>query len=288
LLDIFKTLSVNQTLKARYEIQPGVQVFCMLRVLTVSEEEQLLVVTVGIRKDADSILQKGSLITIPVNTLENLDMVMGDGLGVVNMSYQAEVIRVERKGAVGVHILRLTPPEVVQHRRTNQRYNVQLQGNRGSKIKFQTSNVSRGGLQFISDSVLTSAIINKAMNIQLSDGNGGRVNFDCTTKYIFYNWWEHRHQVGVQFATLNAIQKDFLDRVLPPESQLEAFRDEVTEEPPVKEVAPKPEELIPVAAQAGKPDDMNPAPDTEEQAPEDNHNLQTKVDTESGRIRFKH
>ncbi|MGE0201502.1 MAG: PilZ domain-containing protein [Candidatus Melainabacteria bacterium] len=286
MLDIFKTLSVNQTLKARYEIQPGVQVFCMLRVLTVSEEEQLLVVTVGIRKDADSILQKGSMITIPVNTLENLDMVMGDGLGVVNMSYQGEVIRVERKGAVGVHILKLSAPEVVQHRRTNQRYNVQLQGSRGNKIKFQTSNVSRGGLQFISDSVLTSAIINKEMTVQLSDGNGGRVNFECVTKYIFYNWWEHRHQVGVQFAMLNAIQKDFLDRVLPPESQLEAFRDEQVEEDAVKEASPKPQERVPVAAQAGNPDEPPPAP--EDESPEDNHNLQTKVDTESGRIRFKH
>lgn len=247
---------------AEYDMKPLIKVHCLLDVIKMHQESGALVCTVGVREIADTKLPVGFKVLIR----RNLD----PNGGVINQV--AVVKEVKKPQGKAIHVLDILNEPLPDYERTMPRASIKLPCRRGKKVFFETSNISLTGAQFLYQSVLTSAVLGKTLNINI-EIDGVETLFACRVCYILYNWWDQRHKVGVKFLDVAPDVEERLEAIILPaltegeKRQLEAYKDgpSLSNEPnPLLEVAE------PSQSETGN----------------DDKEVKTLIDPESGRIRF--
>jgi len=262
---LFQRLKLRQKVAASYDVQSSISIYCMLDILDVDSHCERFEASIGMRALADTSLPVGSRLTIKL-----ADLGVEDRQGIY---YTAIVDAVRKKAGVSVHSIQVKEKIVPQYHRAHARVELQTDAVRGGDIQFRTSNISPGGLQLTYGAKLTSAVLNRAMSVNLNL-EGILLSVECIPRYIQYNWWAREHTVGTAFANLPQEHVDiintYIDDHLPPDERSPKPIDE-------DEAAPEPSpEKLPTLSVVPEP------------AEEDKNKQKiTMIDAESGRIRFK-
>lgn len=269
----FKTLQKIKEIPASYEIQGDITIFCFLKLVRLQSDQGRFLATAGIRKHADATLPKGARITIKSKNL-------GDPEN--RLMYICRVEEMEKRGDIVVHHLKLMDTVDLEYHREHARTELEIDALRNNDIRFKTSNISEGGIQFYYNSTLTSAVLNQTMHIQMLI-DGQLQPFECVPRYIHYNWWEQRHQVGAKFINISDSQKALIKRLMDSGADVDIALPE--DDPPLETASfdqgasePEPEAIIasdePAASEAIVGSGTKTA------------SKKTFIDPESGRIRF--
>lgn len=237
---LFQRLKPRQNVAAAYDVQSSISIYCMLDILDVDSHCERFEASIGMRALADTTLPVGSRLTIKL-----ADVGVEDRQGIY---YTAVVDAVRKKAGISVHSIQVKEKIVPDYHRSHARVDLETNATRGNDIQFRTSNISPGGLQLTYGAKLTSAVLNRAMNVNLNL-EGVLLSVECIPRYIQYNWWAREHTVGTAFMNL-------------PEEHLEIINTYIEDHLP-------------------SDDRMNAEPDA------DGAQKSAMIDAESGRIRFQ-
>ncbi len=266
---MFPTSLKGQEIKACYEVRADITVFCCLQVLTVSSDGQTLEAIIGLRNMGDATLAVGTRLVIKPKELGELTE--------SGTLYILRVDHVEKNGPRAVHQIRLLTAQEANHQREHERFALEVDAYRNADIRFKTTNISLGGVQLKYQATLTSIILDQPFPVHIRI-DGKPVAFECSPRYIKYNWWEQCHTMGAAFINLTPTQQAALESLLSQAVPL-------PQEPALtvsEAVSPALEEVAVHAAHAVA--EPSPSPPKEE-APKAR---KTMIDPESGRIRFEH
>lgn len=202
----FPAFSDLEAIEANYAIQPNIGIFCRLEPQLLSNgENNLLAVSVGIRKHSDTKLALGSKLSLSAKN-------PADGQFDV---FSTRVVRVQRVDKLDLHFLEaplLTPRE---ESRKKPHVEIKVRAFLPEQFSMKDVLISRDGLKFIYNSTLTSAKIGKLIPVYLDCSE--KIPFDCRVSQILYNWWTNTHVVTASFENLTERQNEMLSRMIRPE-----------------------------------------------------------------------